>query len=57
MNERKTTIKEDLAEIKIVIEIMRKQIAQLEQKLQIVKPELNSEDTRELWEMTRNRSK
>ena len=35
-NERKTTIKEDLAEIKIVIEIMKKQIAQLDNWLNLI---------------------
>lgn len=32
-SERKSTIKEDLAEIKLVIAIMKQQIAQLEVKL------------------------
>ena len=50
-------VKRDLTEIKITLSIMSKQIEFLENKLQIVKPELNTEDTRELWEMTHNRSK
>lgn len=33
MSERKSTLKEDLAEIKLVIAIMKQQIAQLEAKL------------------------
>ena len=52
-----TNVKKDLAEIKITLAIMAKQIDYLEQKLKLVKPELNPEDSRELWEMTRNRSK
>ena len=54
MNERKTTIKEDLAEIKIVIEIMKKQIAQLEQKLGLVTiptPLFTEEDLKEMAQM------
>lgn len=50
-------VKRDLTEIKITLAIMAKQIEFLEKKLQIIKPELNPEDTRELWEMTHNRSK
>lgn len=50
-------VKRDLTEIKITLAIMAKQIEFLEKKLQLVKPELNPEDTRELWEMTHNRSK
>lgn len=50
-------VKRDLTEIKITLSIMSKQIEFLEKKLQIVKPELNPEDSRELWEMTHNRSK
>jgi hypothetical protein len=50
-------VKRDLTEIKITLAIMAKQIEFLEKKLQIVKPELNPEDSRELWEMTHNRSK
>lgn len=50
-------VKKDLTEIKITLAIMAKQIEFLEKKLQIVKPELNPEDSRELWEMTHNRSK
>lgn len=50
-------VKRDLTEIKITLAVMSKQIEFLEKKLQIVKPELNPEDTRELWEMTHNRSK
>lgn len=50
-------VKRDLTEIKITLAIMAKQIEFLEKKLQIVKPELNPEDTRELWEMRLNRSK
>ena len=38
MSERKSTIKEDLAEIKLVIAIMKKQIKQLEDNLGIVMP-------------------
>lgn len=50
-------VKKDLTEIKITLAIMAKQIEFLEKKLQIIKPELNPEDTRELWEMRLNRSK
>lgn len=50
-------VKRDLTEIKITLAIMAKQIEFLEKKLQIIKPELNPEDTRELWEMRHNRSK
>lgn len=50
-------VKKDLTEIKITLAIMAKQIEFLEKKLQLVKPELNPEDTRELWEMRLNRSK
>lgn len=50
-------VKRDLTEIKITLSIMAKQIEFLEKKLQIVKPDLNPEDSRELWEMTHNRSK
>lgn len=52
--ERKSTIKEDLAEIKIVIEIMKKQIAQLEAKLGLVTiktPLYTEEDLREMANM------
>lgn len=51
---RKTTIKEDLAEIKIVIEIMKKQIAQLEAKLGLVTiktPLYTEEDLKEMANM------
>ena len=54
MNERKTTIKEDLAEIKLVIEIMKKQIAQLEAKLGLVTiktPLFTEEDLKEMANM------
>lgn len=50
-------VKRDLTEIKITLSIMAKQIEFLEKKLQIVKPELTIEDSRELWEMAHNRSK
>lgn len=50
-------VKRDLTEIKITLSIMAKQIEFLEKKLQIVKPDLNPEDSRELWEMTHNSSK
>ena len=50
-------VKRDLTEIKITLSIMAKQIEFLEKKLQIVKPDLNPEDSRELWEMSHNRSK
>lgn len=52
--ERKSTLKEDLAEIKIVIEIMKKQIAQLEAKLGLVTiktPLYTEEDLREMAQM------
>lgn len=50
--ERKTTIKEDLAEIKIVIEIMKKQIANLEAKLnQRNAPLYTEEDLKEIASM------
>lgn len=51
---RQSTIKEDLAEIKIVIEIMRKQIAQLEDKLSLATiktPLYTEEDLREMAQM------
>ena len=54
MNERKNTIKDDLAEMKIVIEIMKKQIAQLEQKLGLVTirtPLFTEEDLKEMAQM------
>ena len=54
MKERKSTIKEDLDEIKIVIEIMKKQIAQLEQKLGLVTirtPLFTEEDLKEMANM------
>ena len=55
--EDKEDVKRDLTEIKITLAVMAKQIQLLENKLKLVKPELNPEDTRELWEMTHNRSK
>ena len=55
MAERKnSTIKEDLAEIKIVLEIMKKQISQLEQKLGLVTiktPLFTEEDLKEMAQM------
>lgn len=51
---RQSTIKEDLAEIKIVIEIMKKQIAQLEDKLGLATrktPLYTDEDLREMAQM------
>lgn len=51
---RQSTLKEDLAEIKIVIEIMRKQIAQLEDKLGLATrktPLYTEEDLREMAQM------
>ncbi len=51
---RQSTLKEDLAEIKIVIEIMKKQIAQLEDKLGIATrktPLYTEEDLREMAQM------
>lgn len=51
---KQSTIKEDLAEIKIVIEVMKKQIAQLEQKLGIVTirtPLFTEEDLKEMAQM------
>lgn len=51
---KQSTIKEDLAEIKIVIEIMKKQIAQLEQKLGLVTiktPLYTEEDLKEMANM------
>ena len=54
MAERKTTIKEDLNEIKIVIEVMKRQIAQLEQKLGLVTirtPLFTEEDLKEMAQM------
>lgn len=53
----KDTYKDDLKEIKLTLAIMQKEIEKLEKKLLTIKPELNSEDVKELWEMTRNRSK
>lgn len=50
-------VKRDLTEIKITLAVMAKQIQLLENKLKLIKPELNPEDTRELWEMRLNRSK
>lgn len=51
---RQSTLKEDLAEIKIVIEIMRKQIAQLEDKLGLATkktPLYTEDDLREMAQM------
>ena len=51
---RQSTLKEDLAEIKIVIEIMKKQIAQLEDKLGLVSrktPLYTEDDLREMAQM------
>lgn len=51
---RQSTIKEDLAEIKIVIEIMKKQIAQLEDKLGLATkktPLYTEDDLREMAQM------
>lgn len=51
---RQSTLKEDLAEIKIVIEIMKKQIAQLEDKLGLATrktPLYTEEDLREMAQM------
>ena len=51
---RQSTLKEDLAEIKIVIEIMKKQIAQLEDKLGLATkktPLFTEEDLREMAQM------
>lgn len=51
---RQSTVKEDLAEIKIVIEIMKKQIAQLEDKLGLVSrktPLYTEDDLREMAQM------
>lgn len=50
--ERKITIKEDIAEMKIIIEIMRKQIAQLEAKLNTRNtPLYTEEDLKEMASM------
>lgn len=51
---RQSTLKEDLAEIKIVIEIMKKQIAQLEDKLGLatrMTPLYTEDDLREMAQM------
>ncbi|WP_294241586.1 hypothetical protein [Pseudobutyrivibrio sp.] len=51
---KQSTLKEDLAEIKIVIEIMKKQIAQLEDKLGLATkktPLYTEEDLREMAQM------
>lgn len=49
---RQSTLKEDLAEIKIVIEIMKKQISQLEAKLnQRNNPLYTEEDLKEMAQM------
>lgn len=56
-NTKETNYKDDLKEIKLTLAIMQKEIEKLEKKLLTIKPELNSEDVKELWEMTRNRSK
>ena len=51
---KQSTLKEDLNEIKIVIEIMKKQIAQLEQKLGLVTirtPLFTEEDLKEMAQM------
>ena len=51
---RQSTLKEDLAEIKIVIEIMKKQIAQLEDKLGLATkktPLFTEDDLREMAQM------
>lgn len=55
---RQSTLKEDLAEIKIVIEIMKKQIAQLEDKLGLATrktPLYTEEDLREMAQMKKVR--
>lgn len=57
MRNTKETYKDDLKEIKLTLAIMQKEIEKLEKKLLAIKPELNPEDVKELWEMTRNRSK
>lgn len=56
-NTKETNYKDDLKEIKLTLAIMQKEIEKLEKKLLTIKPELNPEDVKELWEMTRNRSK
>lgn len=51
---RQSSLKEDLAEIKIVIEIMKKQIAQLEDKLGLATrktPLYTEDDLREMAQM------
>jgi len=57
MRNTKETYKDDLKEIKLTLAIMQKEIEKLEKKLLTIKPELNPEDVKELWEMTHNRSK
>ena len=51
---RQSSIKEDLAEIKIVVEIMKKQISQLEDKLGLATrntPLYTEDDLREMAQM------
>ena len=60
MAKQTNDLKKDLTEIKIVIEIMKKQIAALESKLKEKKviPEISTvskQDARELFEMRNNR--
>lgn len=52
--EPKTDVKMDLAEIKVTLEIMKKEIDKLETKLKEQREEYNK-DARELFEMRNNR--
>lgn len=54
----KEDLKKDIAEIKIIIEIMKKQIEELSNKLQLKESYASGytkEDLRELYEMRNNR--
>lgn len=52
--EPKTDVKMDLAEIKVTLEIMKKEIDKLETKLKEQREEYNK-DAREMFEMRNNR--
>lgn len=52
--EPKTDVKLDLAEIKVTLEIMKKEIDKLETKLKEQREEYNK-DAREMFEMRNNR--
>lgn len=47
----------DLTEIKLTIEIMKKQIQKLEDKLQVNRQTISEEDWKEMMAMSNNRKK